>query len=154
MNNNVIPFTHQRKAREEKCERACIWLTRLDAGATFEDKQELGRWLDEDASHPRILLEMAALWDQMSMLSELSEIFPLDHYARLQQNRLHRRRRLLIASALLVGGVALGGAAFMHGELARYLERDTKTNYQTAVGERRTLTLPDGSEVMLNTNTL
>jgi transmembrane sensor len=131
-----------------------MWLARLDAGAAPEDQQELLQWLAEDPSHMDVLMEMAALWDQMSMLTELSELFPLKTYSNLQESRLRRRQMMTAVGATAFGGLVLGGFSFMGLRRGGFMTRDVKNSYLTAIGELKTVVLPDGSELMLNTNTL
>jgi transmembrane sensor len=64
-------------------------------------------------------------------------------------SRLQKRRRAL--KALLLAGVAVGPAAWLargHTPL-----RDILADYRTGIGERRALTLADGTRLWLNTAT-
>jgi transmembrane sensor len=131
-----------------------MWLVRLDAGASADDLQALGQWLNEDPSHLDVLMEMAAVWDQMSMLTELSEIFPLKSYTNLQESRQQRRKLMMTVGATALGGLVVGGFSLLGWKFGGLKGRDVKSSYQTAIGELQTVALPDGSEVLLNTNTL
>jgi transmembrane sensor len=153
----VIRFSSPRLTRDEICERACSWLARLDAGASAADLEDLGRWLNENPAHVDMLMKMAELWDQTSVLSELSVVFPLKEYAPVPKDKTSRWARFVPAMAMMMV-VVLGSFA-----IANYL-KDTAANppsasmsmqqqYATAVGEQLTVNLPDGSEIILNTNT-
>lgn len=157
MNNNVIRFAHPDKVREEAKHQACNWLARLDAGATEAELQQLQDWLRADPGHQQALLEMAELWDQLSVLDELATIFPLQQYAPAPR-RWHRRGLLSTALAVMLT------LAFTldHGWLQQTPEAGmaegagtapTVQLYQTLIGEQSSVVLDDGSQIILNTST-
>lgn len=141
--NKIIPFPRPFRVHEE----ACNWLARLDAGATEQDREEFALWITEDPVHLKVLVEVASMWDQLGILDELSEIFPLNTYSPVQ-NKSSGRRKLLSATAFLFGLLVVGGLALVSGDALR-----TSSSYATAVGEQLTIELPDDSTVTLNTNT-
>ncbi|HWK54818.1 MAG TPA: FecR domain-containing protein [Hyphomicrobiales bacterium] len=150
MNNNVIKFTDARGYREAVRDQACAWLVRIDEGASEEDMSRLVQWLEEDPLHVSMLINMAAMWDQAEILAELSEIFPLEEKSvSLRSNPRTGTSWAFAAFAaiMLLGGVLVGWRSL---DLWGYhLDED----YETAIGERRQIDLPDGSIVTLNTNT-
>jgi transmembrane sensor len=152
LKNNVIKFQDTRKLLEEVREQSCNWLARIDKGASAEDMDALVRWMEQDPLHARMLMNMAAMWDQTEILTELSEIFPLDENS--MSLRPGRRKRMSVAYAavaalVLFGGVFLGWRGVTYWNSTYELHEV----YETAVGERRQLNLPDGSIITLNTNT-
>jgi transmembrane sensor len=148
LKTNIIKFVDTRRAREEMREQACVWLARLDHGASKDDLEQLGDWLAEDPQRVRMLLNMAAMWDQSSVhLSELSEIFPLEEKTLTLQSP--ERRRFVHATAASAFAALIGGAAFWG---AKVLAPWTQA-FETEVGGRQQVTLPDGSEIVLNTDT-
>ncbi|MDT8397518.1 MAG: FecR domain-containing protein [Pseudomonadales bacterium] len=153
----MIRFTHPKKAQEAMREQACAWLARLDAGASDEEREQLGQWLNADPAHRDMLFDMAALWDQLAVLSELSDIFPLERYAPRSARPLSRRGLLAVAASLVVALLTVsGGLVLMRGnpaEEAAQLNMVMPRTYETAIGKQQTLDLPDGSRVILNTNT-
>jgi transmembrane sensor len=153
LNNNVIKFTDPRKYREEVREQASAWLSRLDRGASSEDLAQLARWMEEDSVHGRMLLNMAMMWDQSAILSELAEIFPLETKQVASRGKRHNGLALLFGLlaciAVLMGGF-LGWRKMDAWTAPAYVLQES---YETAVGERRQLNLVDGSVVTLNTNT-
>jgi transmembrane sensor len=152
LKNNVIKFQDPRKAHEEIREQACVWLARIDKGASSEDMEQLIAWMERDPLHARMLLNMAAMWDQTAILTELSEIFPLDDNS--VSLRTRRRNKQSIAFAVFATFALFGGAFLGLRNLdvwdSSYILDEV---YETAVGERRQVNLPDGSVVTLNTNT-
>lgn len=147
--SNIIRFTPPRRAREEVRLEASRWLARVDAGLCAGDQEKLGRWLREDPLHEEMLLEMAAFWDRLSVLSELSDVFPLQLY----HSRKRVARRRLILAAGLAAALPLGTLLFNQrrraGSRGLFAGR-----YETSVGERDPIRLSDGSQIILNTNTL
>ena len=107
---NVINFRNKDKIREQASE----WIVRLEDPAVQEDDiQELLAWLDSNPRHRTEFLELVSLWGNMDILSELSEIIPLDTQQtnRLKQSAAFEFRRfpgfIAIASAcaVLVAGM-------------------------------------------------
>src|SRR5262245_6899292 len=72
--NTVLPFASDATVRDV----AGLWIARLDRGITATEKVELQHWLHQNPRHRATLLEMSALWDRMDILSEISELSPLE----------------------------------------------------------------------------
>ena len=87
-------------------EQAALWLARLDKGLGSEERAELRAWLAEDPSHRNAFLELASLWDELDVLAELSELFPLEQPVRAVP---HRGRWLLAGSAAVLVVAAFVG---------------------------------------------
>ena len=152
MKNNVVRFEPPRQAQEELREQACAWLARIDKGASPQDMEQLLAWTEADPLHAKMLISMAAMWDQTAILTELSEIFPLDENSVSLRTRRHNKQSFafaVVATVALFAGVFLGLRHLDFWDSSYILEE----TYETAVGERRQLNLPDGSIVTLNTNT-
>jgi transmembrane sensor len=145
--------------RNDRYDEASRWIARLDKGLSASEAHKLQRWMAADPENAAVLRSMASVWDKMDCLSRLSDLFPVP--AR-KPGRLGGRG-LGIAAAILVA-VTLAGlwaAARMPPAPAPQLaERQpivgTTSNslYETAVGEQSTATLPDGTVVVLNTNSV
>lgn len=139
-------------------EQASAWLARLDAGASEAELEALHRWLDENPAHLPMLMEMASLWDELGVLSELSDMFPLKPQAPAPRRAPYRRALLAAAASLLVAAAGFG--------LLRTDPRDDSAaapaavaeidplRYETRIGEQATHVMADGSQIILNTNTL
>ncbi|MES2623642.1 MAG: FecR domain-containing protein [Pseudomonadota bacterium] len=151
--SNVIHFNSRDKRAQEVREKACLWIVKLSAGASERELQEIHAWLDENPEHIRVLQSVACLWDQVSVLSELSDIFPLEEYV---PARPHPARRGFIYSALVVVVIFI----FMQSPMLTWLDarlfqaagNTMQMSYETRIGQQSTVVLPDGSEVLLNTN--
>jgi transmembrane sensor len=158
--SNVIRFSGSKEARAKAAERAGQFLARLDAGASNEDLEQIRAWLAEDPLHQEVFLELAAVWDQMSVLSSLSDVFPLKEYARETSHAARSATWGLAAAACLVLAI---GAGWLLREPAPQAQATpvfpepegfVQQFHETKIGEQATITLPDASELILNTNTV
>ena len=139
-------------------EQASEWLALLDKyegnqqAMPDSEKRALQHWLAADEAHQRILFEMAQLWDKMDALSRLSDLFAD------KRSGIKTSRPLAIAASVLLAGFIglfsfnLTGDRFWGGD-SQALIAASNGLYQTAIGEHSTVTLSDGSQLKLNTNT-
>ena len=165
----LLHFESRRRIEED----ASLWLSRMDRGLDEASRSTLQAWMDQDPRHARALIAMAALWDDMDLMRELSGLLELP--APADAVTKPRTAWWLFAvgavPAALVGGLLLlkrpepvpatprGPAAA--GTVVAASDSPASTSplgpsqlvYETAVGEQRTEVLPDGSIVQLNTAT-
>lgn len=153
----VVEFPDQGVLAEEAAE----WLIRLDAD-TPPNKQELralGDWLHRSPAHREELENQAALWGRLNVLTELA--VPLGKLERRTADAASHSEsaavrapwlRQAAVAAALIGAFALGLAYLFGGPLGH---PQTAANglYATAIGQQTTTELPDGSRIVLNTNT-
>jgi transmembrane sensor len=126
---------------------------KLSAGPSSRELEEIHVWLDENPEHVKALLSVACLWDQVSVLSELSDVFPLEEYVASHPSPFRRNLAFSALAVLLL-------AFCLHNPLLGWLDahweglpRDLmQLSYETRIGQQSTVVLPDGSEVLLNTN--
>ncbi|WAC59762.1 FecR family protein [Brevundimonas sp. SL130] len=85
---------------------------------------------------PRAASEIDDVWDAIGQLD--ASDFAVDEV----KTRLAVNRRAWLVGGTLAAGVAFGGV---------FLWRAQPVVHETGIGERRTVTLPDGSQVTLNT---
>ncbi|WP_299982193.1 FecR domain-containing protein [uncultured Pseudoteredinibacter sp.] len=128
---------------EDSLDQASEWLAKVDRGLSPSEQLALQQWLDSNPMHRRNLFDMAALWDSMSILSELSEMFPLEEQAK--PSKASWRYYSAIAASLML--LSLGIGLFWINQ--HLLLQD---QYTTAIGEHRLFELNDGSSIHLNTN--
>ena len=145
--SNVVSITRD----DERLEAASRWVLKVDEGLRASEETALRAWLDEDNRHGELLVEVAAVWDKTDALARLAELFPHDADAdRITSGswQLHWAQGLAAAglAVLVLGALMLlnpGGTTSVP---------TTTAAYTTAIGEQKTVLLPDGSEVVLNTN--
>ncbi|MDH2051317.1 FecR domain-containing protein [Achromobacter marplatensis] len=123
----------------EALEAAARWYVALqDVDADEATRAGWGRWLDADARHRQA-------WARMLDLQERLGSVPGDVLLPTLQAARQQQRRRLLALALLAGG----GAGL--GLYSTPPWRVLTAGLRTATGERRTVTLPDGGMLYLNT---
>ena len=69
--NNIYEFPRQ----DQRYDEASIWIAKLDNELWAADRDALRKWMAADQENQTVLLNMAELWDNMSVLSRLSELF-------------------------------------------------------------------------------
>lgn len=154
--NNVTPI-HNKEAIQEE---ACAWISRIDRGLSNVEQTQLQDWVKRSEQHKNRLFEMAALWDDLSVMHELSGLFPLaekisDPQVRNKYVGHKSSGNRLVATAASVGFLAAMLLAWLMTQTPHRVEEplvNLPDVYQTTIGEQKTLSLPDGSVVSLNTN--
>ena len=139
---------------DERLEIASQWIVRMDAGLSAAEEVELQAWMAEDERNAARLLSMAKRWDKMHDLSRLADLFP---ELGVEAPVKHSRTVSWAAAAASVL-VAIAGGLFWFSDVneieSQNVQRAAANTYETAIGEQSTITLEDGSSVVLNTNTL
>ena len=126
---------------------AAVWTWRLDRGELAPaDRERFEAWLRTDDRHRRTFEELRGTWSLLDRLAERPWDEKLAGFTRQQAHRgLRHRTYWQAAAAVLV--VTLGAALWL-------MRRPGMQVVSTAVGQQRHVTLADGSQVTLNTNTL
>lgn len=128
---------------------AAVWLARLHSDQRSEETERSFRaWLAGDAVRAAAFERMTNTWEATGALRQSRiEQAPCEPPA-LAQETSNRRRYLLAAAAMLLVSVVIGfGALVLPTGIA-----PTDQVIETALGERRSLQLDDGSRLVLNTD--
>lgn len=117
------------------------WIARLRSDAvSTEDRQAFALWLGEHQAHPQAMDEALELWDDLGAVRHLLPAIALPAQS---ANSSRWLPTALAAAACLVLAVFLWPQ----------LESDpVSLQYSSALGERLSVDLPDGSLARLNTN--
>ncbi|MFT5813739.1 MAG: transmembrane sensor [Psychroserpens sp.] len=150
-----MPKVTQFSSKEEIQEQACMWISRMDRGCSKQEKKDMTAWVNQSNSHREILIKMASLWDDLSVLNELSALFPLENASKRAHHRF--RRFSLAASFLLV--VLIGGALTTDVNFSPLFSFNAKSTndvklFFTKVGEQASFSMTDGTSIQLNTNSI
>lgn len=133
-----------RQGREDRLAQASDWFARLAAGAEVSDEEALAfdAWLDDPLN--------AAAYDKVVATAAAYEASADAVLAGLELETARRARKLAMGRRgfLAAGGMAAAIAAAVL--VVPALQPDPAEIYETGVGERRTVTLSDGSTVDLN----
>jgi transmembrane sensor len=147
--SNVI----QLHTKEQIQEQACLWISRMDRGLTNIEQKELVIWYNQNTVHHATLLEMASYWDDLSVLNELSGLFPIEKI-----NKPYSKLITIALAASFAFVSILGTNALMHESFLPFLPSlNQQSQIQTLtsqVGEQRSFTLSDGTHIQLNTNSI
>lgn len=141
------PKRTEAKLREE----ARAWFVRLLQKGTPATEAAFRKWLEADPAHERAFRHVEAVWQSTETPGKkqaVKEADELDVYLKAMDSaKVQRRtfRRLAAASAILLA--VLGGAIWLERPS---LLQDLMADYATDRGERRAITLSDGTTVLLN----
>ena len=152
---NVINFRNKDRIREQASE----WIIRLEDPAIQDDDiQELVTWLDSNPHHRTEFLELASLWGNMDVLSELAEIIPLESQqtSRSKKTGTFDSRWfpgfVVIASACTALLLGISVLYFDHWQGTAPEDAVVDIVYTTPVGDQDFVRLVDGSSIKLNTD--
>jgi transmembrane sensor len=132
-------LVHTASRPADASHRASEWFALIQGGApTPTERAELAQWLAADPRNAQAYAQLEQLWEATALLAQ-----PV-----AQAPQLSRRRFVGLGLAASVAVVASGATTlWFKGISAPFAD------VRTAVGERRTLQLPDGSTVELAGNT-
>ena len=126
--------------------RAAEWVVRLAGGLSAAERRALNRWLAESPAHVAAFEEARTAWGKMGQLrlrpGKLAADTVPPPASPARRRFLTWRRGLASVACLLLLTV---GATLWHGDPRLMLTAD----HHTPTGERRRVTLPDGSRVEL-----
>jgi transmembrane sensor len=147
---------HEFPRYDQRYDEASEWIAKLDKDLSAADQEAFQEWMAADRENQAVLLEMASLWDEMGVLSLLSDLFP---EAAARPGRSHWFAVATAASVLIAVFAGVWAViAFNPGNApdARQavIETASDTVYETAIGEQSTVHLTDGTQLVLNTNSL
>jgi transmembrane sensor len=128
-------------------QEASEWIARLNADdVSPSDRERFEAWRDAHVLHARIYDELSCTWRAFVAAGPLVRAVSFGQSMNeAAMMRVPRRRGLFLAAAS-VAILAIG--------VAWYLVRRAPESFQTAIGEHATISLPDGSTLELNSNSL
>lgn len=141
------PLSQSRSSTGPRAE-AARWLARRRNGdCTSEEQQAFLRWLNAAEANRKAYEDAENLWQQMGGLESMASQQLHEARAHLAQARHRPARRRAFAFAL---AASLTAVVVWSADGLSYLDDRT---FRTALGERQTVTLADGSRLELDTNT-
>lgn len=130
---------------------AASWLGRVDAGLSLAEQREFEAWRAADPQHARAWREITAASRALDGLSALRPLGGDEPDPDLPLRRTMPKRRHWPMAAVLTAAAAVVVVVCL-GVWARFHDVTYSDYSETVVGAQRTLQLPDGSMVTLNTN--
>ena len=137
---------------------ALHWLAILDRGATKEQEEEFERWLKADHRHAEYFGELNGTWGLLDRVNEISEadieeahpeILPARKVAEGEQHSPRRGWTLWSWAIPAAAAAAILVYTMAWGPVARV---DYAKQVVTEMGGLRTIKLPDGSIMQVNTD--
>lgn len=135
--------------------QAATWFARLHADELNEHEEaEHQIWLDADPAHRLAYEKVERMWMMLSDFSAAPEISQrlaaipaaVPPQAQPQLRRRPRRMQWLAACAAALTAIVIGWRVFTPAPIS-------EQRYASAIGEQRSITLEDGSQVDLDTDT-
>ncbi len=146
---NIIDFPDIQKVEAEAAE----WIMKLEDGdETASDRAEFRKWLSQGEQYKEAYQRLASLWGALDLLEDLEDLSRAETHKNLLSKSSGRRnisrRASVFAIAASVAAAVIVGAGLQLNAGSKY---DFEATYITQLGKRQTVILPDGSEVILNT---
>ena len=156
--NNITQISGRENSRRAEIEaQARTWVIRLDGDPGKEEVIEFRSWLRESPLHREIFRQASETWNDMDRMSDIYfshvDSRPRNGYlSRFTSNRFIYSSGIAAVCLVLAATVT----TFM---LHQNTENDSiapgsaSIAYKTTIGEIRTVLLPDGTNVKMNTGT-
>ncbi len=148
----IVPLEKLQSVQEQ----ASVWLARLDGDKPSEQElQAFRQWINEDNAHVAAFEKVTAAWQELNILTRLPPVLrqkqeqpqPAQTGTEKPGPQLsapaHKMRYIAAAAALVIT---------LFAGFQQFYSPVQEVIHWTAVGEQKTLTLPDNSVVQLNTN--
>ena len=156
MNNreNFSVISDQKKIDAE----AADWLLRLEEDDSLAEKERAAfmAWRGANARHGEAFDRLSALWGDFDHAKVLADYADAEDFEALHaQNAAHTRWGRFNRRSVLKGIAASTAAIFVAGLVMTFVDWNAPPRHdlvQTDIGERRSVALPDGSIIDLNTN--
>ncbi|THF60777.1 DUF4880 domain-containing protein [Pseudothauera nasutitermitis] len=133
-------------------EAAIGWMVKLESAATDSGlRAACERWRAADPLHEQAWRQLHWAEEDFHLLPASSASLAGDTLARLETQRRSQRGRRQALKALVLGGTALG-LGWQLGRQGNPLPALT-ADLRSSTGERRQITLEDGTRLVLNTHT-
>lgn len=154
-----MSVSERKEQKDSVNEMAAYWLVRLVASdCSPEERCAFEAWKEEDQAHEEAYLRLqrgGALFDRHLGDPQIQSL--ADRALTETEPAFWRRSRIqyaaIAASLILAVGIAVFlNAGVLFNTDSEHTVLASGEQYETAIGERSTITLPDGSFVTLNTN--
>ncbi|WP_444903919.1 FecR family protein [Microbulbifer sp. CnH-101-E] len=153
----------QSQTSDESLDQACAWVARLRSEAmSSAEKHEFEAWLSASEAHRQAFDEVVELWGDLGALAHMpiDQLFPESVPSPHTQNgKAQEKKRVQpihwgLPQWFIGGGLATCGVFLAVWVGLQWLgnSKNDQQVYITQLGEIRTISLPDGSEVKLNSN--
>lgn len=143
------------RARAAAEHSAASWYARLHGDSVSDDERvQFEDWRERSDANAAAWRRLAAMDQRLEQVRGTAEIRQMRQQPHRQRTSLAPRHFGALAAALIVG--AIGGAILVPriADPRTAAERPAGIFYRTAVGEQRAVTLSDGSEMIVDTDSM
>ena len=144
---------HSIPSHQKLYDEASQWIVKMDKGLSADEQTALREWLQADQQGYQILMEMTQLWDKMDAMSRLSDLFEQPQPAKPFWQSDSWKSDSWTSYGPIAASVVLATVIGVWAIIGGGLFSPNNAIYQTAIGEQSTVMLPDGTQIILNTNT-
>jgi transmembrane sensor len=144
---NIITLPSRKDIEAE----AASWMTVFGRERISDkDRAKFKSWLRQSERHREAFDEMSALWGDLEILKDLTDIGEAVAETSVVRPSFYKRRDVMAIAASLSAVMLGSGAYFLH-----HNDRTLQAGeFVTQIGEQKTVELVDGSSVILNTGSL
>jgi len=155
-NKNIVNFPDPGTIEAE----AALWVVRLENGKLSADAYaEFQAWQRRSPAHREALSRLTTLWSDFDILENLASPVPESDLSE-GGAKTSPTFPWRILGSIAASAVVMLGAAFWYANSHRPVSKSPVTlasivrqHYETAIGAQKTVRLPDGSKVLINTDT-
>lgn len=142
----------QTSADTARIEREAIaWFTRMNGKPSRQDRRDFEDWLDAAPEHRSAFEDVDGLWSDLGTSAQVGGPLADDLALPLEKiRRLRERRSGSKAGAVIIGCLALLIAGAWTWLERPHLLQDMQADVVSPRGDRKALTLSDGSHVLLD----
>jgi len=135
--------------------QAKYWLWRIEQGLSQQERQAFVAWVNQDNKHQVSLRKHSRSLSTAKLLAEFNGLFPLERKKTSKSKALFSQLSL-VASVVFFGIIT--SEVFFNNSFSQLFQTTAMPivyqQFSTEIGEQTRFTLPDGSLVQLNTNSL
>jgi len=131
---------------------AVAWFTRINGKPTRREKQDFAQWLELSSQHCAAYEEVSALWLDIGAVAKNAATntntdldLPMKKIENFRRNKWNSKTGAVIVSGLSV--FVLGTWMWINDP---NIIQNLTADYSTSKGERRLVTLQDGSTILMN----
>lgn len=134
---------------------AIAWFTRMNGKPTIAEKRDFAQWLEMSPEHSAAYREVSALWSGIGAVADtVAQNGNSELDAPMKRIEQYRRKKWNAKTgASLVGCLMLVVAGTWVWINDPNLIQNMTADYSTPKGERRLVTLKDGSTILMNADT-
>jgi len=135
--------------------QAKYWLWRIEEGLSQQERQTFVAWVNQDNKHHLALHKFSPSLKMSKLLTDFNGLFPLE-------NKYSKKHKAIISQFSLAASVIffciITSEIFLNNNLPSFFKQTNaeivNKEYSTKKGEQARFSLPDGSLVHLNTDSL